>query len=151
LIRDELPYLERVRPDFVSVLIGVNDLVQGRTADEYRASLRGIYDAIQEVTRVVAVSIPTWSYVPAAAEFGGRQRVDSLTRVFNDVAQAEARARGFSWVDIAEASTSGVGTKGWIASDQLHPGDAQYAAWAEVIWRAMSSSSEWPRRSAPPR
>ena len=133
------------------MLIGVNDLVQGRTADQYRASLRRIYDAIQEVTRVVAVSIPTWSYVPAAAEFGGRQQVDRLTRVFNNVAQAEARARDFTWVDIAQASMSGVGTEGWIASDQLHPGDAQYAAWAEVIWRAISSWSEWPRRSAPQR
>jgi lysophospholipase L1-like esterase len=140
-----------VRPDLVSVLIGVNDLVQGRTADQYRASLRSIYDAIDAVTRVVAVSIPTWSYVPAAAQFGGPQHVDTLTRVFNDVAEAEARAREFTWVDIAEASTSGVGTEGWIASDQLHPGDAQYAAWAEVIWRAISSPSERPRRSAPPR
>jgi len=133
------------------VLIGVNDLVQGRSADQYRASLRRIYDAIHAVRRVVAVSIPTWSYVPAAAQFGGRQHVDTLTRVFNDVAEAEARAREFTWVDIAEASTSGVGTEGWIASDQLHPGDAQYAAWAEVIWRAISSPSERPRRSAPPR
>ena len=133
------------------MLIGVNDLVQGRTADQYRASLRHIYDAIDAVTRVVAVSIPTWSYVPAAAQFGGRQHVDTLTRVFNDVAHAEARARDFTWVDIAEASASGVGTEGWIASDQLHPGDAQYAAWAEVIWRATSSPSERPRRPAPPR
>jgi lysophospholipase L1-like esterase len=31
---------------------------------------------------------------------------------------------------------SGVGTKGWIASDELHPGDAQYAAWAEAVWKA---------------
>ena len=33
LIRDELPYLERIKPDLVSILIGVNDLVQGRPPD----------------------------------------------------------------------------------------------------------------------
>jgi lysophospholipase L1-like esterase len=145
LIRDELPLLETFRPDLVSVLIGVNDLVQGRSPDEYRGSLRTIYDAVAGRS-VFTVSIPTWSYVPAAADFGGKDHVDRLTRVFNDVARDEAARRGFTWIDIGEASTSGIGTEGWIASDQLHPGDAQYAAWAEVIWRAIQT---W--RSAEPR
>jgi len=138
LIRDELPYLERLKPDVVSVLIGVNDLVQGRSADEYRRSLTTIYDAVSG-RLVVAVSIPTWSYVPAAAGFGGAERVDRLTRVFNEVARDQAEGRGYSWADLTEASTSGSGSEGWIASDGLHPGDAQYAAWAEAIWRA------WPK------
>jgi lysophospholipase L1-like esterase len=138
VIRDELPYLERLGPDFVSVLIGVNDLVQGRSAERYRESLAQIYDAVAAAQpRVAAVSIPTWSYVPAAADFGGPTHVDRLTRTFNEVALEEAGARGFTWVDIGPVSTSGIGTKGWIASDQLHPGDVQYAAWAEVIWTAV--------------
>jgi lysophospholipase L1-like esterase len=127
-----------VNPDVVSVLIGVNDLVQGRSADEYRRSLTTIYDAVSG-RPVVAVSIPTWSYVPAAAQFGGAERVDRLTRVFNEVARDQAEGRAYVWVDLTEASTSGIGSEGWIASDGLHPGDVQYAAWAEAIWRA------WPR------
>jgi lysophospholipase L1-like esterase len=139
LIRDELPYLPFLKPDLVSILIGVNDLVQGRTAHEYRRSLARIYDeaASMPEARVAAVSIPRWSYVPAAADFGGKDHVEKLTRTFNSVAEEEARARKFTWVDISEASTSGAGTMGWIASDQLHPGDAQYAAWAEAIWSAV--------------
>jgi lysophospholipase L1-like esterase len=141
LIRDELVYLERVQPDVVSILIGVNDLVQGRSADQYRDSLRTIYDRVQELGlpkgRVIAVSIPAWSYVPAAADFGGANHVAALTSIFNEVARQEAEARGFYWVDITEASTSGIGTKGWVASDELHPGDAQYAAWAEAVWKAV--------------
>jgi lysophospholipase L1-like esterase len=141
LIRDELPHLDRIHPDFVSVLIGVNDLVQGRAAERYRESLAQIYDAVAATpARVAAVSIPTWSYVPAAADFGGRERVDRLTHMFNDVARGEASTRGFTWIDIGPASTSGVGTDGWIASDRLHPGDAQYAAWAEVIWAAIAEA-----------
>ena len=30
---------------------------------------------------------------------------------------------------------------GWIASDRLHPGDAQYAAWADVIWDRIRQGS----------
>ena len=142
LIRDELPYLQRVRPDLVSILIGVNDLVQGRTLDQYRRSLQAIYDRVAALNlpegRVVAVSIPSWSFVPAAADFGGSDRVSRMTEIFNAVAREEATARRFQWIDITEASRSGIGSPGWIASDRLHPGDAQYAAWAVVIWSRIS-------------
>ena len=136
LIRDELPLVEVVNPDLITVLIGVNDLVQGRSLDQYRHSLATIYDAIED-RPVVAVSIPTWSYVPAAAGFGGVERVERLTGEFNDVARGQATTRGFAWVDLGPVSASRIGTSRWIASDQLHPGDAQYAAWAEVIWPAV--------------
>jgi len=125
----------------VTVLIGVNDLVQGRGLDEYRGSLRTIYAAI-ESARVIAVSIPTWSYVPAAADFGGADRVDKLTSTFNEVAREESENRSFSWVDIGPASISGIGTRGWIASEQLHPGDAQYEVWAEVIWPVVRKAMQ---------
>lgn len=129
----------------MTVLIGVNDLVQGRSADAYRGSLGTIYGAIA-TAKVVAVSIPSWSYVPAAADFGGAQQVDKLTRTFNDVAREEAETRGFAWVDLGPVSTSKIGSAGWIASDQLHPGDAQYAAWAKVIWPVVADSAGAARR-----
>ena len=146
LIRDELPYLERLKPDLVSILIGVNDLVQGRSPEQYRDSLTRIYDAVAGLgvkPQVAAVSIPTWSYVPAAADFGGKDHVDKLTAVFNGVAKLEAGKRNFRWVNVGQASTSGIGTKGWIATDDLHPGDAQYASWAEAIWSAIGD--DWSR------
>lgn len=135
LIRDELPYLERVKPDVVSNLIGVNDLVQGRSPEQYRASLRRIYDAVAGLGlpagRVVAISIPNWSVVPAARDFGDPEHLRRLTETFNAMAKEEAQSRGFTWIDITEMSTS---SPGWISTDKLHPGDVQYAAWAEVIW-----------------
>ena len=54
---------------------------------------------------------------------------------------------GFDWVDITGVSTYSLGSPGWIASDQLHPGDAQYAAWAEVIWDRVRDA--WARASRP--
>ena len=133
--------MARVKPDLVSILIGVNDLVQGRTPDQYRKSLQAIYERVAGLKlphgRVAAVSIPTWSFVPAAVDFGGPARVGPMTDVFNEVAQEEASARQFEWIDITEASESRIGSPGWIADDRLHPGDGQYAAWAEVIWQGV--------------
>jgi lysophospholipase L1-like esterase len=127
-----------LKPQLVTILIGVNDLVQGRALEQYRSSLVKIYDAVAALQlgegRVVAISIPNWSVVPAAATFGGPEDLKRLTDAFNDLARREAQVRGFTWVDITDVSTSGTGSPGWISSDQLHPGDAQYAKWADVIW-----------------
>ncbi|MGH7761452.1 MAG: SGNH/GDSL hydrolase family protein [Candidatus Dormibacteraceae bacterium] len=141
LINRELPELWRLKPDLVTILIGVNDLVRERTTDEYRSALVKIYDAVEQARapdgRVFAVSIPNWSVVPAAREYGEPGQIRHLTDTFNDVAREEASARGFEWIDITAASLAGLGTPDWIASDGLHPGDHQYAAWAEVIWHSI--------------
>jgi lysophospholipase L1-like esterase len=141
LITNELGYIERLKPQLISILIGVNDLVQGRTAEQYRTSLVRIYDTVAALGlplgRVVAISIPNWSEVPAAPAFGDKAALRRLTDTFNSIAQREAETRGFTWIDITAVSTSAMGSPGWISSDQLHPGDAQYAAWADVMWTAV--------------
>ena len=144
VLAKELGYITDLKPDLVSVLIGVNDLVQGRRAQQYRESLIEIYDAIAATQlpagRVAAISIPNWSVVPAARDYGDPARVRSLTEQFNAVARQEAEARSFLWVDLTEVSTRATGSTGWIAADDLHPGDAQYAAWAEEIWSHLRDS-----------
>jgi lysophospholipase L1-like esterase len=89
--------------------------------------------------RVFAVSIPNWSVVPAARDYGDPEQIRNLTDTFNDIAREEAMARGFGWIDITAASLSGLGSAGWISADGLHPGDRQYAAWAEVIWHSVKA------------
>jgi len=137
LIAKELNYLDG-KPDVVTVLIGVNDLVQNRSVEDYRGSLRQIYDRIRGLGlpagRVAAISIPNWSVVPAAAQYGGPQLIKAVTNDYNTAAKEEALERGFVWVDITGVSTYQLGSPGWIATDQLHPGDIQYEAWTEVIW-----------------
>jgi lysophospholipase L1-like esterase len=141
LIHNELGLVDRLKPQLVTVLIGVNDLVQRRSRERYRDSLATIYDAIATLRlapgRAVAISIPNWSVVPAAAAFGDPSRLRRLTDEFNALASLQAERRAFMWVDITSVSTSRHGSAGWISSDQLHPGDMQYAAWADVIWESV--------------
>jgi lysophospholipase L1-like esterase len=152
LIQHELPLARGLKPHFATILIGVNDLVRGKTPNRYRANLTRIYDEVAATVRaaghIAAVSIPVWSYTPAAADFGGADHVARATTTFNAVAEKEALGRGFSWIDISEASQSGVGKPGWIAADNLHPGDEQYAAWADAIWEALRDS--WTRAASSP-
>jgi lysophospholipase L1-like esterase len=139
--------VQRIKPHLVTILIGVNDLVRGRETGQYRASLVTIYDEVSALGlqsgRALAISLPNWSVVPAAREYGDPEEIRHLTDTFNDIAHEEADTRGFTWVDITAASISGLGSAGWISSDDLHPGDTQYAAWAEVIWHSVRPA--WPR------
>lgn len=141
LIAKELGYISDLKPDLVSVLIGVNDLVQGRRLEQYRESLVEIYDAIPRKAKTAAVSIPNWSIVPAARDFGDPSRLRAVTEEFNEVAHREATSRGFMWIDLTEVSSRPTHTPAWIAADNLHPGDDQYAAWADVVWDAVRD--EW--------
>lgn len=127
----------------MSILIGVNDLVQGRGLEQYRESLVEIYEAIPGNAKTAAVSIPNWSLMPAAREFGDPARLRSQTERFNEVAQREATTRGFTWIDLTEVSSRETRSSTWIAADDLHPGDDQYAAWADVIWDVLKD--EWTR------
>lgn len=144
LIAKELDRVNGLQPDVVTVLIGVNDLVQNRSAEEYRAALVTIYDRIAAMHLaaecVASISIPNWSVVPAAAQYGEPRLIKAVTNDFNTIARKEALERGFTWVDITGVSTYRLGSPGWLAADDLHPGDVQYQAWAEVIWAAVKES-----------
>ena len=138
VIREELDQLGRMTPDYVTILAGGNDAWHGRTRSAYQGSLVWIYDTIAArglpPQHVAAISIPDWSAGPAAARFGRPDHLRLVIDGYNALARAEAAARGFVWVDIAELSRSRVAEPGWLAADGLHPADTQYAAWAERIW-----------------
>jgi lysophospholipase L1-like esterase len=141
LIRNELQLIRIQRPDLVTVLIGANDIAHGRSSGGYRMSLRHIYDAIGELQlpsgRVVAISIPDWSWAPAARRFGSPERLRDQIDHFNGIGREEAQERWFTWIDISELSRSRRGEGTWISRDRLHPSDRQYRAWVEHIWDAV--------------
>ncbi|HEX7347178.1 MAG TPA: SGNH/GDSL hydrolase family protein, partial [Candidatus Limnocylindrales bacterium] len=73
LIRDELPSLNGLAPEFATLLIGVNDVVQGIPAVTYEANVVEILDVLLAAVpadRLVIVSIPDYTVTPAGADYG---------------------------------------------------------------------------------
>jgi lysophospholipase L1-like esterase len=140
LIRTELPQVQQA-PDLVSVLIGANDVVQGCDAEAYRRALQTIYDFVARFRlpagSVLTLAVPDFSVVPTAGDFGTPAALRARIDAFNRIAAEASAGHGFHFVDIGEVSRSGIGRSDWIAEDGLHPADAQYAAWADVIWKAV--------------
>ena len=136
LIRDELPALEPLQPEFVTLLIGVNDVVQGVAPAAFEANVTTILDTLVAklpTTRIVTVAIPDYTVTPAGADYGdpGRRR-DAI--VANNMIMAhQARARGIAFVDIFDISLRARVERSLVAADGLHPSGAQYALWVERI------------------
>ena len=136
VVRDQLPAVDGLRPDFVSLLIGVNDVVQGVPAERYRANVVAILDTLTArlpADRILTVSTPDYTVTLAGADYGDPARQSAVIRAFNAILAGEAGARGVAHVDIHDLSLRARDDRSLVADDGLHPSGAQYALWVERI------------------
>jgi lysophospholipase L1-like esterase len=136
LIRDELPALNGLAPDFLTLLIGVNDVVQGIPTATYRANVTEILDVLQArlpVERIVTVSIPDYTVTPAGGDYGDPAAQHDGIVAANAVMAGLAGERGMAFVDIFDLSLRAVDDRSLVAGDGLHPSGAQYRLWVERI------------------
>ena len=136
LIEHELPALDGLQPGFASVLIGVNDVVQGVPAAVYRANVTRILDALRgrlPANRIVTVATPDYTVTPQGAAYGDPATQAAGIRSNNEIIAALARERGVAFVDTHDLSLRAAGDRSLVASDGLHPSGVQYALWVERI------------------
>ena len=136
LIGQELPALDRLRPEFVTVLIGVNDVVQGVPIDRYEANAVTILEALLDrlpADRIVTIAVPDYTVTPSGADYGDpRQQHDGILAV-NDVMKRLSAERGIHYVDTFDLSLRAADDRSLVATDGLHPSGAQYRLWVERI------------------
>ena len=137
----ELPQLPALRPELVTLLIGVNDVVQGVPETTYRRNVATILDAlVREVGagRVLVVTTPDYTVTPAGADYGDPVTQSAAIRRNNAINSELAAARGIAVVDIYDLSLRAAGDRSLVASDGLHPSGAQYSLWVELIAPAIA-------------
>ena len=136
LIRDELPALVGLAPAFVTLLIGVNDVVQGIPTVTYASNVVQILDVLQvhlPTDRIVTISIPDYTVTPAGGDYGDPADQHDGIVAANAVMGRLAGERGIAFVDIFELSLRAADDRTLVADDGLHPSGAQYALWVERI------------------
>lgn len=136
LIRDELPALSGLRPDFATLLIGANDVVQGVPAAVYGSNVERILTAILDLLpadRVVTVTTPDYTVTPAGADYGAPAARAASIRAFNGLLADASRARGVANVDIHDISLAVAGDRSLVATDGLHPSASQYRQWVDRL------------------
>ena len=124
----------------MTLLIGVNDVVQGVAAERYRSNVEAILDDLVgrlPPDRLLVVTTPDYTVTPAGADYGdpatGVRRSPRTTRSWPS-SRAGAGSRS------STSSTSPPGPRRIDRSsprDGLHPSGAQYARWVDRIAPAV--------------
>ena len=138
----ELPALAALEPEFVSLLIGVNDVVQGVPERTYRRNIDRILDDLVGrvgAERIIVVTTPDYTVTPAGADYGDPAQQATGIRDFNASLVALAEARSVVVVDIHDLSLRAATDPTLVARDGLHPSGTQYALWVERILPAVET------------
>jgi lysophospholipase L1-like esterase len=136
VIEVELPRLPSLEPGFVTVLIGVNDVVQGVPEAIYRDHVSIILDELLErlpATRILAVTTPDYTVTPRGGDYGSPAQQAAGIRRINGAMSELASGRGVRTVDIFDISLEAASDRSLIADDGLHPSGSQYARWVDRI------------------
>jgi lysophospholipase L1-like esterase len=128
----------KLKNDFglVSLLIGVNNQYQGRSAESYKPEfeqllLRAIELAGGRKERVIVVSIPDYGYTPF-----GESKQETIRKgvdAFNAVNKEIAEQMGIRYYNITELTRLGLNQPEFVATDRLHPSGKMYALWSALI------------------
>jgi lysophospholipase L1-like esterase len=136
LIEVELPQLDLFRPEFLSLLIGVNDVVQGVPESTFRANATAILDALGRrvpADRIIVVATPDYTVTPQGGAYGDPARQSAGVRGNNDILHELATARGIVYVDTYDLSLRARDDRTLVADDGLHPSGAQYGLWVDLV------------------
>jgi acyl-CoA thioesterase I len=142
VIEKQMQELAALEPGFVTVLVGVNDVVQGVPEAAYRENVTIILDELLSrlpPSRLLVVTTPDYTVTPRGGDFGDPAQQSAEIRRFNTAIAELATGLGISVVDIHDLSLEAATDRSLVADDGLHPSGAQYARWVDRIAPAVEN------------
>lgn len=135
-IQVELPDINRIKPDLVTVLIGANDNFGQKETQAYRLELQELLDQLQSIVttpkNIVLITIPDYSKSPALKTYQ-KENILKLIQEYNEVIKEEGRKRNLSVADIFPISQTMTDETDYIP-DGLHPSNQGYVKWEKIIF-----------------
>lgn len=137
LINQELPMVRKLKPDFVTILIGVNDWVRDVSKAIFAKNLHFILDEVQKVLpdkqKIILLTIPDFGVTPSGKNYGRGRNISEGISEFNAVIKEEAEMRRLLLVDLFETSKEMGSDPSLVAADGLHPSAKEYAIWEKLV------------------
>lgn len=137
-IDQELPEYEKSSPTFATLLIGVNDWVQGVDATAFRKNLITLIDRMQsrlpDKSKMIIVTIPDFSKTPTGNNYSQGRDISHGILSFNKIIMEEAGKRNITVIDIYPLSQKVSGDSELVAQDGLHPSAKEYTLWEQLIY-----------------
>jgi lysophospholipase L1-like esterase len=136
-VRDrQVPRLDDLDPDFVTLQVGVNDVVRRASVEAFEEDVEALLDDVAErvpADRILIVSIPDYTLTPHGYRYGDPDRQAARVDRFNEVLAEAAEQRGLAFVDVGPIADRVGDDDELLADDGLHPSSKQYAGWIELV------------------
>ena len=138
-IDGKLPLLKDFKPDFVTLLIGVNDWIREGVSNRsftlrIKSLMEGIQKTLSKPDKLLVLTIPDFSCSPQKRKWGyGKSATNGISRL-NKILKAEADFRGLFLVDIFPLSQDLCAQAGMFSDDGVHPSALQYSKWVNLIF-----------------
>ncbi|MEY4440981.1 MAG: hypothetical protein RLY49_607 [Candidatus Parcubacteria bacterium] len=127
------------KPDIVTILLGVNDIHNGVSRDEFYKNYSQIINRITEKTDAVIYIInipyigePSLILPPYNIYF------DSKTKEFNEALEQLKEEYPVRYVDLYTKTRDEAEKKDYYSVDLFHPGKVGYTLWAQIIYDAFN-------------
>ena len=129
----------------VSLLIGVNNFYQGKSAEDYEKEFEDLLKTAIKLaggkkSRVFVLSIPDYGYTPFGKK--DQETISKGIDAFNRINEAVAQKLKVKYYNITDISRRGLAEPDLVAFDGLHPSGKMYAEW---IGRILSDATIHPR------
>jgi lysophospholipase L1-like esterase len=126
--------------DLVSLLIGVNNQYQGKSAEVYKREFEellamAIALAGGSPDKVFVVSIPDYGFTPFGK--GKQLTISKELDEFNAINKSIASKYGIQYFNITDISRRGLAEPHLVAADGLHPSGKMYSEWVGLIMKKL--------------
>lgn len=129
---DDLPAflerVERVEPDVVTLSLGINDAIQGRTPDQIADDYRALFDGLRGVGSSPSIVV-LGEFVPGTSVAAV---LPSPLADYTAAVRGAAAEAGAEYVGLEEALPAD-GLEGLLSADGLHPSDAGQRRVADLV------------------
>ena len=138
-LNEVMPLLKNLEPEFVTLLIGVNDWIrEGISSSKFKTRIKSLIDEIQNnlppPKKLLLITIPDFSCSPQKKNWGyGKSATNGITRL-NKILKTEAALRDLVIVDIYPLSQNLCSQVGMFSDDGVHPSALQYSKWVDLIF-----------------
>ena len=137
-LNEVMPLLKNLKPEFITLLIGVNDWIrEGISSSKFEIRIKNLIDEIQSnlpPKKLLLITIPDFSCSPQKKNWGyGKSATNGITRL-NKILKTEAALRDLVIVDIYPLSQNLCSQVGMFSDDGVHPSALQYSKWVDLIF-----------------
>ncbi len=135
VFRVELPMAVKENPDYVTLLVGINDIHDHVSKDKFKKQYEQILDTLLSKTtaKIVILNVP-YLGAPNLIVFPYSNFYDGETRQFNLIIKQLAEKKNLPLVDLFTSSKIFQSDPArYYSPDLFHPNEAGYRIWGDLI------------------